>query len=75
MKKKTTKKTVYTKTTKTFTLQLTRDDIVELCRKAGHDVGEGASITLTEYSHQNTMDYGNPLIVQWTTQEVRENAV
>lgn len=59
---------VTTKVQKKTKLSISREDFLEMCRAAGHDVASEAEIHIEDpYRRQTDLDEDCSIIVQWTT--------
>ena len=67
------KSKVTTTVTKLFELTLTRSDLVEIFRKAGHKVSADADFGIElPYGEDATVAEEYPLVVRWTESKVTE---
>lgn len=60
------KKAVVASTTQQFSLELSLDEFITLCRDAGHKVSDDASISFTEAGSKHRLTLGDSISVRWT---------
>jgi len=63
------KKAVCASTTRHFSLELSMNEFVALCQRAGHDVPGDARISFTEAGTVHRLTVGDSIAVRWTQAE------